>query len=58
MSAQDNDAYTGSDVLEHLSSWEFCFLFMHFCLSPCQPHQPSLLTSPVEEWEPHETWGS
>lgn len=50
-STQDNDAYTGSDVLEHLSSWEFFFLFIHNRLFPCQAHQPSLLPSPVAEWE-------
>lgn len=50
-SAQDEDAYTGRDVLEDLSSWEFFFLFIHSCLSPWQPHQPSLLPSPMEEWE-------
>lgn len=54
-SAPDNDAYPGSDVLEHLNSWEFCFLFINFCSSPCQSHQPNLLTSPMEDWKSHET---
>ena len=49
MSAQDSGAYIGSDVLDHLSSCEFCFQFMHLGLSLCQTHQPSLLTSPTEE---------
>lgn len=40
-SSRDNDAYTGSDVLEHLRSWEFWFLFMHSM--PAPPGKPAHL---------------
>lgn len=41
-SSRDNDAYTGSDVLEHLRSWEFWFLFMHSM--PAPPGKPAHLS--------------